>query len=99
MYAGCDEEILKYAADYRINLIAPGRMSDDELDEFQTNMREALQTAGNHTSHFSQALRNESLTRFPLQECHKPSSSYRGGIFWGWGMGRTVKPEGDVCGL
>ena len=33
MYADCDKEIVKYAADYRINLVAPIRLSDDEIDE------------------------------------------------------------------
>ncbi len=42
MYADCDEEILKYAADYRINLIAPGLLSDSEIDEFSTSFREIM---------------------------------------------------------
>ena len=31
MYADTDEELLKYAADYRVNLIAPRGLSDHEL--------------------------------------------------------------------
>ena len=42
MYADCDGEILKYAADYRINLIAPGMLSDNEIDEFGTSFREIM---------------------------------------------------------
>lgn len=42
MYADCDEEILRYAADYQINLMAPNRMSDDEIDEFCTSFREIM---------------------------------------------------------
>ncbi len=42
MYADCDESILKYAADYRINLIAPYQLSDEEIDEFHTNFREVM---------------------------------------------------------
>ena len=42
MYAACDEEILQYAADYRINLIAPGQLSDEEIDEFSTSFREIM---------------------------------------------------------
>ena len=42
MYGECDEEVLKYAADYHVNLISPDGLSDDELDEFQTNFREIM---------------------------------------------------------
>ena len=42
MYADCDEEILKYAADYRVNLIAPILLSDEEIDEFSTSFREIM---------------------------------------------------------
>lgn len=42
MYADCDESILKYAADYRINLITPSQLSDEEIDEFHTNFREIM---------------------------------------------------------
>jgi len=42
MYADCDTEIVKYAADYRINLVAPSRLSDDEIDEFVTSFREIM---------------------------------------------------------
>lgn len=42
MYSDCDESILKYAADYRINLIAPYQLSDKEIDEFHTNFGEVM---------------------------------------------------------
>lgn len=42
MYTDCNGEILKYAADYRINLITPRGLSDKEIDEFQTSMREIM---------------------------------------------------------
>ncbi|MDE6052558.1 MAG: Rpn family recombination-promoting nuclease/putative transposase [Lachnospiraceae bacterium] len=42
MYADCDENILKYAADYHINLITPSQLSDEEIDEFHTNFREVM---------------------------------------------------------
>jgi hypothetical protein len=42
MYVDCDERLLKYAADYRVNLIAPNRLSDEEIDEFRTNFREVM---------------------------------------------------------
>lgn len=42
MYADCDERILKYAVDYRINLITPSQLSDKEIDEFHTNFREVM---------------------------------------------------------
>ena len=42
MYSDCDERILKYAADYRINLIAPALMSDEDIDAFHTNFREIM---------------------------------------------------------
>ena len=42
MYADCDETILQYAADYRVNLITPRGLSDIEIDEFQTSLREIM---------------------------------------------------------
>lgn len=42
MYADCDAEILKYVADYHINLIAPCRLSDEAIDEFTTSFREIM---------------------------------------------------------
>lgn len=42
MYADCSEEVLRYAADYRVNLITPKGLSDNEIDGFQTGMREIM---------------------------------------------------------
>lgn len=42
MYSDCSEEIRRYAMDYRVNLITPGGLSDSEIDEFQSGMREIM---------------------------------------------------------
>ncbi len=42
MYTDCDVELLRYVADYRINLITPTGLSDNEIDGFQTGMREIM---------------------------------------------------------
>lgn len=42
MYVDCDKRILGYATDYHVNLIAPARLSNEEIDEFQTNFREVM---------------------------------------------------------
>lgn len=42
MYSDCDEEILKYAMDYHVNLITPDGLSDSEIDGFRTGMREIM---------------------------------------------------------
>lgn len=42
MYAGCGEELLRYAADYCLNLISPASLSDKEMYEFQTSFREVM---------------------------------------------------------
>ena len=38
-----DESILSLVPDYRINLIAPGEMSEEELELFTSNFREVMQ--------------------------------------------------------
>ena len=38
-----DESILSLVPDYRINLIAPGEMSEEELEHFTSNFREVMQ--------------------------------------------------------
>lgn len=35
-------EILSYVSDYKLNLIAPGQMSDAEIDQFSTSLREVM---------------------------------------------------------
>ncbi len=42
MYAPADEAVLKYAPDYRVNLIAPEQMTDDEISEFKTSLKEVM---------------------------------------------------------
>ena len=42
MYADVDEEILQYAPDYRVNLIAPGTMSEEEIRQFQSSLQEVM---------------------------------------------------------
>ena len=38
-----DENILSLIPDYRINLIAPGEMSEEELEHFTSNFRKVMQ--------------------------------------------------------
>ena len=42
MYSNVDNAILAHAPDYHVNLIAPGEMSDDEINEFHSNLREVM---------------------------------------------------------
>ena len=42
MYSSADNVILAHAPDYHVNLIAPKEMSDDEIDEFHSNLREVM---------------------------------------------------------
>lgn len=42
MYSEVDSVIMTYAPDYHVNLIAPGEMSDGEIDEFHSNLREVM---------------------------------------------------------
>ena len=42
MYSGTDNVILAHAPDYHVNLIAPREMSDDEINEFHSNLREVM---------------------------------------------------------
>ena len=43
MLAVQDEKILSLVPDYRINLIAPGEMNEEELAHFTSNFREVMQ--------------------------------------------------------
>ena len=43
MLAVQDEKILSLVPDYRINLIVPGEMSEEELEHFTSNFREVMQ--------------------------------------------------------
>lgn len=42
MYSSTDSVILEHAPDYHVNLIAPKDMSDDEINEFHSNLREVM---------------------------------------------------------
>ena len=42
MYSDVDNAILAHAPDYHVNLIAPREMSDDEINEFHSNLREVM---------------------------------------------------------
>ena len=42
MYSDTDSVILAHAPDYHVNLIAPKEMSDDEINEFHSNLREVM---------------------------------------------------------
>ena len=37
-----DEKVLSFVADYRLNLIAPAQMSEDEISRFTTSFREVM---------------------------------------------------------
>ena len=37
-----DKEILKFVSDYKINLLSPADMTDEEIDCFRTNLREVM---------------------------------------------------------
>lgn len=37
-----DRKILSFVSDYKINLIAPAHMTDEEMDRFTTNLREVM---------------------------------------------------------
>ena len=39
---GLDESILKYATDYRVNLVSPALMSDEQLDVFRSDLKAVL---------------------------------------------------------
>ena len=42
MFGGENEKILPFVPDYKINLIEPQRMSDEEINRFHTDLREVL---------------------------------------------------------
>ena len=42
MLAVQDPEILSFVSDYKLNLIAPGQMSDAEIDQFNTSLGEVM---------------------------------------------------------
>ena len=42
MYSSADSIILAHAPDYHVNLIAPKEMSNDEINNFHSNLREVM---------------------------------------------------------
>ncbi len=42
MYAAADEAVMQYVPDYKINLIAPEQMTDEEIKEFKTSLKEVM---------------------------------------------------------
>lgn len=42
MYSDMDDAVLSHAPDYHVNLIAPKEMSDDEINEFHSNLHEVM---------------------------------------------------------
>ena len=42
IYSNTNSVILAHAPDYHVNLIAPKEMSDDEINEFHSNLREVM---------------------------------------------------------
>ena len=42
MYSNTSSAILAHTPDYHVNLIAPGKMSDEDIDEFNSNLREVM---------------------------------------------------------
>ena len=42
MYATTDETVMKYAPDYKVILIAPGQMTEEEIGEFTTSLKEVM---------------------------------------------------------
>lgn len=42
MYSDCDERLVRLAPDYHMNLIAPYHMTDEEIGEFRTTLRELM---------------------------------------------------------
>lgn len=42
MYAVKDERIMQYVPDYKVNLIAPGNMTEEEIGEFHSSLKEVL---------------------------------------------------------
>ena len=42
MYSNTNSAILAHTPDYHVNLIAPGEMSDEDIDKFHSNLREVM---------------------------------------------------------
>ncbi len=42
MYSAADDEIMQYVPDYKVHLIAPGNMTEEEIEEFQSSLKEDM---------------------------------------------------------
>ncbi len=42
MYPFVDDALMQYVPDYRVNLIAPGDISEEEIQEFRSSLREVM---------------------------------------------------------
>ena len=42
MYSTTDEAVMQYVPDYKVNLIDPGQMTEEEIEEFQTSLKEVM---------------------------------------------------------
>ncbi len=42
MYSAADDAVMQYVPDYKVNLIAPGNMPEEEIEEFQSSLKEVL---------------------------------------------------------
>lgn len=42
MYAATDDTIMQYVPDYKLNLISPEQMTDSEIKEFKTSLKEVM---------------------------------------------------------
>lgn len=42
MYSTADKAIMQYVPDYKVNLLAPGQMSEKEIGEFRTSLKEVM---------------------------------------------------------
>jgi len=42
MYSAADEAVMQYVPDYKVNLIAPERMSEEEIEEFRSSLKEVM---------------------------------------------------------
>lgn len=42
MYFNLDDAVLQYVPDYRVNLIAPGNMAEEEIEEFHSSLKEVM---------------------------------------------------------
>ena len=42
MYSAADETVMQHVPDYRVNLLAPGNMQEEEIEEFRSSLKEVM---------------------------------------------------------